>query len=349
MIVLLSLVLGLSILLTASIRKYALHKNIVDVPNHRSSHMNTTPRGGGLSFVILFLSMIPILYQMGYFSLVTAIGIGLPALLIASVGMYDDYSHIPAKMRLSVHFCASMIALFFLGGLSSFSIFSWLIPTGFLANGLAVIYLVWLINLYNFMDGIDGLAGMQAVSVCLSAACLYWLVGQPDHMILPLTLAATVSGFLYWNFPPAKIFMGDVGSGFLGFIVGLLSILAMKTDECLFWSWCILLGVFIVDATVTLLQRLFSGEKVYEAHCTHAYQHASRFYNSHLRVTIIILAINVIWLFPMAYLVATKIIHNPLMGLFISYLPLLVLAIRFKAGKKRSFSTLANGTSVLAE
>lgn len=336
MMVFLSLAIGFSILLTGSIKRYALHKNLVDVPNHRSSHIRVTPRGGGLSFVVLFLAMIPILYQIDDLSLATAIGIGLPLLLVASVGFYDDYGHIPAKMRLSVHLFASLIALFFLGGMPSFSIFSWLIPSGYLANGLAVIYLVWMINLYNFMDGIDGLAGTQAISVCFCAACLYWLIGQPDHMILPLTLAATVSGFLFWNFPPAQIFMGDVGSGFLGLALGLFSILAMKVDACLFWSWCILCGVFIVDTTVTILQRLCSGEKIYEAHCTHAYQHAARFYHSHLRVTMIILAINMIWLFPIAYLVATKIIRNPVIGLFIAYFPLLVLAMRFKAGKKRS-------------
>jgi Fuc2NAc and GlcNAc transferase len=131
------------------------------------------------------------------------------------------------------------------------------------------------------MDGIDGIASVEAICVCGGGALLYGLLGfagstQPTEFVVPLLLAAAVAGFLFWNFPPARIFMGDAGSGFLGITLGVLSLQAAWFAPQLLWSWLILLGVFIVDATFTLLRRLLRCDKVYEAHLSHAYHYASR-------------------------------------------------------------------------
>jgi Fuc2NAc and GlcNAc transferase len=142
-----------------------------------------------------------------------------------------------------------------------------------------------MLNLYNFMDGIDGIASVEAICACLGASVLYWLSGLDALIWGPLLLAASVAGFLYWNFPPARIFMGDAGSGFLGIVLGGLSLQAAWVSEPMLWAWLILLGVFIVDATFTLFRRLLRGEKVYEAHRSHAYQFASRRFGKHLPVT----------------------------------------------------------------
>ncbi|ERO64639.1 hypothetical protein P308_22955 [Pseudomonas piscis] len=148
----------------------------------------------------------------------------------------------------------------------------------------------------------------------------------------PLLLAMAVLGFLYWNFPPARIFMGDAGSGFLGLVLGVLSIQAAWTSSKFFWVWLILLGVFIVDATFTLMRRLLRGDKVYEAHRSHAYQFASRRYGRHLPVTLAVLAINVLWLFPIAICVGLLGLDG-MIGAVLAYVPLFVLAVRFHAGE----------------
>ena len=189
-----------------------------------------------------------------------------------------------------------------------------------------------MLNLYNFMDGIDGLASVEAICVCLSACLLYWLGGFNNLIITPLLLAASVAGFLFWNFPPARIFMGDAGSGFLGIILGLLSLQATWVSPKLLWVWLILLGVFIVDATVTLLRRLLRGDKVYEAHRSHAYQFASRQYGRHLPVTLAVAAINLLWLLPVAACVVLLRLDGAL-GLVLAYAPLVLLAVKFHAGE----------------
>jgi Fuc2NAc and GlcNAc transferase len=180
------------------------------------------------------------------------------------------------------------------------------------------------------MDGIDGIASVEAVTVCVGAAVLYEVQGGIS-IVGPLLLACSVLGFLCWNFPPAKIFMGDAGSGFLGVTLGILALQSAWISTNLFMGWLILLGVFIVDATVTLIRRLVRGDKVYEAHRSHAYQFASRQYKRHLPVTLATGALNIVWLFPIAWLVVEGKLEG-LIGLLIAYIPLVLLALKFRAG-----------------
>jgi Fuc2NAc and GlcNAc transferase len=160
---------------------------------------------------------------------------------------------------------------------------------------------------------------------------LYWSTGNSDLIYGPFLLSASVLGFLIWNVPPAKIFMGDAGSGFLGLALGLFAIQASLVAPQLFWAWCILLGVFIVDATYTLIRRLVAGAKVYEAHRSHAYQFASRTFGAHLPVTAGVVLINLFWLLPIAALVVSG-WFDGVSATLIAYSPLLALAIRYKAG-----------------
>ncbi len=322
-----------SFALTWYLRCYALTRNILDIPNSRSSHRVPTPRGGGLAFIITFLMAIPF---MAYFdSALWPIGgaIFAAGLFVAALGFFDDRGHVAVRWRLLGHFSASIFALYLIGPMPAISFGIWTLSSGMCLTILMVIYLVWLLNLYNFMDGINGIAGVEAISVCLGGAFLYWLHGDYALIGLPMVLASAVAGFLWWNFPVARIFMGDAGSGFLGLILGILSIQAALIDPTLFWSWLILLGIFIVDTSVTLLCRLLRGCKLYEAHRTHAYQHATGYFDGHVGVTVSVLIINVVWLLPMAILVARGFLSGSI-GLLIAYLPLLILAIRFNAGKE---------------
>ena len=269
----LPVVMGLSLVLTGGLRRYALARSLMDVPNARSSHSVPTPREG-VAIVMSFLLVLLILAALGQVSwdytwALLGAGIG-----IAVLGFLDDHGHIAARWRLLGHFLAAAWGLFWIGGLPPLTVFGFFLDLGLLGSVLAAFYLVWLLNLYNFMDGIDGIASVEAISVCLGGALLFLFVGEFKVAQVTLVLAAAVMGFLFWNFPSARIFMGDAGSGFLGIVLGIQSLQAAWIAPQLLWSWIILLGVFIVDATFTLLRRLIRGEKVYEAHRSHAYQFA---------------------------------------------------------------------------
>jgi Fuc2NAc and GlcNAc transferase len=146
-------------------------------------------------------------------------------------------------------------------------------------------------------------------------------------------LATASAGFLVWNWPPAKIFMGDVGSGFLGFVFGVLAIASAKERPWLLWPWLILLSVFIVDSTVTLLRRLITGSQWYEAHCSHAYQHAARRWGSHSKVTSMTAVVNVAWLFPLAWAACSWPAAGPLFAA-LALIPLVYEAFRYHAGQR---------------
>ena len=325
-------VICVSFFLTRVLRRYALVRSLIDIPSDRSSHSMPTPRGGGVAIVLSFLLALPIFALSGileWTGVYSFLGTGA---WVAMVGFLDDHRHIAARWRLLAHFLAATWGVLFLGGLVPISLFGMSIDLGWTGHILAVFYLVWMLNLYNFMDGIDGIAGAEALCTCLGACLIYWLAGYDSLIWAPLLLVMAVSGFLYWNYPPARIFMGDAGSGFLGVTLGMLSLQAAWSAPRLLWVWLILLGVFIVDATFTLMRRLFRGDKVYEAHRSHAYQFASRQLGHHLPVTLAVIGINLVWLLPIAICVGVLELDG-LMGLTLAYAPLVFLAFRFRAGE----------------
>ena len=321
----------ISLLLTSALRRYALSKSLIDVPNARSSHTVPTPRGGGVAIVLSFLLLVPLLSIFSLLPWASAWGLIGAGAGVAVLGFLDDHGHIAARWRLLGHFSAAVWALFWLGGIPPLTIIGVVFDMGWIGVVLSLFYLVWMLNLYNFMDGIDGLASVEAIAVCLSVSLIYALMGFSSLAWAPLLLSFTVAGFLYWNFPPAKIFMGDAGSGFLGVTLGILSLQAAWASPALLWVWVILMGVFVVDATFTLVRRLVRGDKVYEAHRSHAYQYASRQFGRHLPVTLTVGFVNVVWLLPVALCVALLGLDG-FVGVIIAYIPLVMLAWKFQAG-----------------
>lgn len=323
MSIFLGLLMAVSYLLTGEVRRYALQHRLIDTPQLRSSHTIPTPRGGGMAIAISFLLACIWFWLNGQLSSRLLLGFAVGGGGVALVGFWDDHGHVPVLWRLMFHFAAGAWFWGCLGGFST----SWI---GFMVT---VVYLAWLLNLYNFMDGIDGIAGMEAVTVTIGGAILIWWLqndlGSPGGLLL--ALCASVCGFLFWNFPTAKVFMGDAGSSFIGMTLGSLSLLLASLSTQLFWAWMILLGVFIVDATVTLIRRGVQGEKIYEPHHCHAYQFAARKLRAHVPVTMGVAAINLCWLLPMAFLVTVGKIGGRL-GLLVAYLPLIVLAFGLGAG-----------------
>jgi Fuc2NAc and GlcNAc transferase len=323
---------GLSYALTAVLRRYALSRSLLDIPNDRSSHSIPTPRGGGVAIVLTFFVALVPLFVEGLIPAASFFALAGAGALTAVVGFLDDHGHIAARWRLLAHFLAAIWGVYWLGGMPAISVYGISMNMGWFGHLLAVIYLVWMLNLYNFMDGIDGIAGLEAVTICLGGCLLYWAGGAATQVWPPVLLATCVTGFLCWNFPPAKIFMGDAGSGFLGVVIGVLSLQGAWVSPEIFWGWLILLGVFIVDATFTLLRRLIRRDKIYEAHRSHAYQFASRRFGKHLPVTVAVGLINLFWLLPVAFCVVFYKLDGAA-ALTLAYLPLILLALRYRAGQ----------------
>jgi len=326
--------LAASFVLTALLRRHALAHRLMDVPNERSSHTVPTPRDGGIAFVVAYLAGLLVLAANGLADSSLVIALSGAGGVVALVGFVDDRRPLSAHVRLIAHFACAGWVLWWLGGVPSISLFGRATALGWLGPVLIALYLVWLLNLYNFMDGIDGIAGVEAITVCIGSTLLYWIAApHPVAWAPPLLLAFAVCGFLVWSFPQAKIFMGDAGSGFLGLALGILSIEAAWKESAFLWSWVILLGVFVVDATITLLRRIYRRETLYVAHRSHAYQFAARKLGSHKPVTIAVGFINLVWLLPLALLVGLGVLDG-VAGVCLAYAPLAWLAYRFKAGAR---------------
>lgn len=262
---------------------YARQKAILDIPNERSSHTLPTPRGGGVVFVGLFLAVI--LLCPFFFPREASLWLALSGggLAVAAVGWIDDRNTLPAWQRLGIHSLAVLWALYHLGGMPSLSLGFASLPLGMFGYLLAFLGGVWMINLYNFMDGIDGLAAGEAVLVASAGAFL--TKGSPVSFAL-FALAASVLGFLIWNWSPAKVFMGDAGSGFLGFAFFCFALYTENTNTLPLLTWAVLVSVFAVDATLTLVMRARQRKHLSEAHRDHLYQQFIKVGFRHASVTL---------------------------------------------------------------
>lgn len=296
-----SLALLVSFLLTIGAYRFALRKNVLDIPNDRSSHSIPTPRGGGLGIVFTFLLTLLLLRYFGTLSKTIFAALLGGGTLIALVGWMDDLKPIAARWRFMIHAIAAGWAIYWIGGVTALTFNQYSIRLGFFGDLLTFFGILWMINLYNFMDGIDGLAAGEALTTGLAGGTLFWWGGSDISLFLPVLLAACCAGFLFLNWPPAKIFMGDIGSGFIGYCLAIIWIQGTKSDPVAFWIWAILLSIFIADATFTLISRVMKKEPWYQAHRTHAYQRLVQMGESHLSVTGLILLFNLFLLFPFAW------------------------------------------------
>ena len=324
-----------SALITGWMRRYALQRDLLDMPNARSSHSRPTPRGGGVSVVVVSLASTLLVFLAGWIppSIVTSLAGG--GVAVAAIGHLDDHRHVPARWRLLVHLLAALWVVGWLDGMEPISLPGFELQMGWAGAAIGVLWIAWLLNLYNFMDGIDGLAAVEAVTVSACAAALLFLAGATGLALLMVALSAAALGFLVWNWPPAKIFMGDAGSGYIGFVFGSMALISRALDALVLWAWLILLGVFLVDATMTLLHRLIRKERVYEPHCSHAYQRAARRYAAHRPVTVAVGLINLLWLFPLAW-AATRWQEWGIALTIVAWAPLVVLAASLGAGNREN-------------
>src|SRR5580698_6954273 len=213
-----------TVLLTYVARRVAVRQGILDVPNVRSSHRAPTPRGGGIAIVLVVTAAIAGLAGCGIVSRDFALTLGGGGLVVAAVGFADDRRPLPSRVRLAVHCAAALWALYWLGGLAPLRVGAHDANLGMGGEVLAFLGIVWTLNLFNFMDGIDSLAASEAVFVLAAGGAL--AAGSGQVATLAWIGAGSAAGFLLWNWPPARIFLGDVGSGFLGYLIAVLPLAA---------------------------------------------------------------------------------------------------------------------------
>lgn len=314
----LALVVGIAAFLASAglselARRYALARALIDVPNERSSHSVPTPKGGGLAIALVVLGGLALLSTLGQVGPHVAVGLGGGGGLVAVVGWLDDHRGLSASVRLTVHVVAAAWTVAWLGGMPDLTVGEGALHLGLPGAILAVLGVVWATNLYNFMDGIDGLSAAEAVAVGLVGALLL-APREPSLAFVALLLAAAAAGFLVWNWPPARLFMGDVGSGFLGFLFGGLSVATENAHALPVLVWLVLLGPFFVDATVTLIRRVVRGEGWQVAHRAHAYQRAVQAGWSHGRVTGMVVALSAALGLAASLVVRNQALLGPVLG-----------------------------------
>lgn len=298
-------------LLTLLVRKYATKRAILDRPNDRSMHDRPVARGGGLAINLTFCAGIAALAIRDFIDVDLAIALLGGGVLVTLIGLVDDVrGGIRARARAAVHFAAAVWAVAWLGGVSALSFGTFYLELGIVGSVLSVTGIVWWINLYNFMDGIDGIAAGQAFSVAVIAMALLLTRGDTGLAAVAAIMAGAAAGFLPWNWSPARIFMGDIGSGFLGFVFAVVALASERTSSVPLVVWLVLSGVFIFDSTVTLARRVIRGEPFYTAHRSHAYQRLVLAGYRHGTVTAGVLAFNLI-LGALGFLALVPVLGTP--------------------------------------
>ncbi len=282
----------LSWLLTSRVRQYALKKDLLDIPNARSSHSVPTPRGGGLSIIIvLLLSAVASLFLPNA-PVPLLVSLVLATVAYAILGWQDDKHDLPASIRFLFQL---LIATIFTAWLAWYGTPEFTLSIAGIAIILSsVLWIAWMANLYNFMDGIDGISAVE--TIILGTTTSYWFAmsGAISIAIICIAVAGAALGFLRWNWSPAKIFMGDVGSLALGAFFAIMAMIGSSSLGIPFSAFLILYAVYLADSGVTLLRRMIKRERWWQAHRCHFYQRAVQSGYSHAQVSLAVMVINLL-------------------------------------------------------
>ncbi len=289
---------------TGLLLAYARARNVLDVPAGRSAHALPTPRGAGPGFLLCLLMIVVLLRAGGQLTVWQAVGLLAPALLVCILGWADDHRRLEVRTRLAGQALAIIPGALLLAPVDGIDFGLFGVPGG--VAGMAVVALAWLwfVNAFNFMDGADGFAATQALLAGIAAGGGCLVLGDVPMAALAMGLAGIAAGFLVWNLPPARLFMGDSGSYFFGSVFTALGLLAEQRGTLAAPVWTILLAPFIWDASLTLLARLAAGEPPHRPHASHAYQRLLRAGMSHSGLAGRLVALNLLVCWPLAAIAA---------------------------------------------
>lgn len=308
-----------------TIERFSGRVGLVQVPNERSSHTRPTPSGGGFAIAVaLVLSAVAqaLLGASAFWQIAVLVGV------IAVLGLVDDLRNLPSLPRFAMQAVIIAILVVVAQPLPSVTLPFGMVLTDAALMVLIVVVGLWWLNLFNFMDGIDGIAGSQAAFLLVSSMLIWMSVDSqaPSSPLFFLSLsgAAATAGFLFRNWPPAKIFMGDAGSYSLSLFIFAMALMTISGGKLSYQCWLILTSVFVTDATTTLIRRIARGERPWHAHRQHIYQHLSRRWG-HKPVTLAYLLATALWAFPIA-LASQHFIEVSWLLLLLAYGPLFTIA-----------------------
>lgn len=307
--------------------RYAKSKKLLDVPNERSSHTKITPRGGGLVFIFIWILFLFAAKFADFLSWSQVLTILPGTIIVALTGFLDDHYSLKPIYRAIAYLFAALSAVIMTHGMPAIHFSASLVlPLSWVGGILAVFMIVWSTNLFNFMDGLDGFSAIEALFVLGIGGWFLWVSGGKAWGYAAWMLASGVFSFLLWNFSPAKLFMGDVGSATLGFIIIVLAIVGERYYHLSIFLWFILYGVFLVDASLTLLRRMLAQEPWYLPHRSHAYQRLHQLGLSHRSISVKLALINTV----LALLAITGFYHKSyIFPLFIAAM-LILLFLYYK-------------------
>lgn len=269
---------------TRAVLGYALRADLLDRPGERRLHSRPTPRGGGLAVAAVFVAVAFLLVPAAGTERGTLVALGTTVAVVGTTGWLEDTRGLSIPVRLGAQLAAAVGLLLAVGAPVEADLFGAEVPLGLVGAPLALLWTVWLTNLYNFMDGADGVAGSQAVVAGTAFGAWFAMAGAPAPALLCWSLAAAVAGFLPWNWAPAKIFLGDAGSLAIGFALGGLALVGVIGHDLPWGAFALGLGLFVADATWTLLVRVVRGERWWTSHRDHFYQRVHAAGWSHGRV-----------------------------------------------------------------
>jgi len=288
------LLLAFSYYLTGRFRQFAIEKNVIDIPNARSSHTQIKPRGAGIIFVSLTLVTAMVALSLHLIDRHEAWVIVPSTLAIAAVSFLDDWRGVSTKIRFLVQILAATNCVLALGGVPDWLFTVSSVHLGVRGSILAIYGIVWSINLFNFMDGTDGIAATEALFVFAIGGWVTWHAGGHEIAWLCYAVCALIIGFLAWNWPNSKVFMGDVGSAFLGCLIVIVALLAQQLYQVPFTVWLIAYSAFWFDASVTIIRRFLAKQPIYQAHRSHAYQRLCQSGYSHQQLLFVVIFLNTI-------------------------------------------------------
>lgn len=301
---------------------------IVAVPNERTLHKHNVPRGGGVAIALPFLVAVLVLYVAGELPLRWFLALFVGGGVLALVGFIDDVAEVSAKVRILLHAALAAWALGCLGGAPAVNLGFATVDLGVAGLPVFALAIIWMINLFNFVDGIDGMAASGSVFICASAATLLFSRSSAALGTPVAVLGAAALGFLCFNWPPARLFMGDTGSALQGYLFAVFVLISMRTGALSPWTWLILMGYFVGDTTTTTTLRILTVKRWWGTHRSHAYQNLARVWQDHRRMTLLTLAIDVLWLLPLA-LASVRWPHYASLLAVVALAPIVAFSVKF--------------------
>lgn len=324
----------LSVALTGAALVYARRRGMLDQPGQRRSHVVPTPRGGGIGIVVAALAigmpasrLLPPSPAAATLALVA-----VAVFAVALVGWMDDHRPMPVWPRIAVHGIAACVVAYAVlapGAHVHGAMVWWWLP-------VVAVVMAGSINAHNFMDGIDGILGLQALFVMLGYGLLALATRQVGTAALAFATAAACIGFLCFNWPPARVFMGDVGSGTLGLLVAAVAALVVQRTPAMLWACLILPSAFLVDSGLTLARRVLARQRWHAPHRQHLYQWLVRIKWSHARTDIAYMIWNIAVVAPLAWLAASRPAH----GFWLCVMAYAAAALAWLAGKRACLASV---------